>query len=226
MKKFALFSILIAVATVAVAQEQGRVLSATPLVQQVGIPQQVCGNETVYGGSHNSGAGALLGAIAGGAAGNAVGHGGGRAAATALGVIGGAVLGNQIEGSGQPRYQNIQRCTTETYYENRTVGYDVVYEYAGRQYNTRTQTDPGAWIPVSVQPLTGSQGQNQGQIYSTQPEPYRQQGVYAPPGVVTSTHQTQPTYPVQPAYANPPVTVIEYGYGRPYYPAHRNPYWR
>jgi len=84
MKKFALFSILIAVATVAVAQEQGRVLSATPLVQQVGIPQQVCGNETVYGGSHNSGAGALLGAIAGGAAGNAVGHGGGRAAATAL----------------------------------------------------------------------------------------------------------------------------------------------
>ena len=67
MKKTALFLAALAAATVATAQEQGRVLSATPVVQQVGIPQQVCGNETVYNGSHNSGAGALLGAIAGGA---------------------------------------------------------------------------------------------------------------------------------------------------------------
>ena len=73
MKKIALLTALLAVTTVVSAQEQGRVLSATPVVQQVGIPQQVCGNETVYNGSHNSGAGALLGAIAGGAAGNAVG---------------------------------------------------------------------------------------------------------------------------------------------------------
>lgn len=80
MKKIALWTALLAVTTVVSAQEQGRVLSATPVVQQVGIPQQVCGNETVYNGSHNSGAGALLGAIAGGAAGNAVGHGSGRAA--------------------------------------------------------------------------------------------------------------------------------------------------
>ncbi|MBP3982234.1 hypothetical protein J8G26_16045 [Acidovorax sp. JG5] len=222
MKKIALFSVLAAVATVAAAQEQGRVLSATPVVQQVGIPQQVCGNETVYNGSRNSGAGALLGAIAGGAAGNAVGHGGGRAAATAIGLIGGAVLGNQIEGSGQPQYQNVQRCTTETYYENRTMGYDVVYEYAGRQYSTRTPTDPGGWIPVSVQPLNGNPGQN----YSTQPNSYGPQGVYSQPGVVTSTYTAQPAYPAQPTYASPPVTVIEYGYGRPYYPAHRNPYWR
>jgi uncharacterized protein YcfJ len=222
MKKIALFSVLAAVATVAAAQEQGRVLSATPVVQQVGIPQQVCGNETVYSGARNSGAGALLGAIAGGAAGNAVGHGSGRAAATALGLMGGAMLGNQVEGSGQPQYQNVQRCTTETYYENRTMGYDVVYEYAGRQYNTRTQTDPGGWIPVSVQPVTSSQGR----IYSTQPDPYGPQGGYPQSGVITSTYPAQPAYPAQPTYVSPPVTVIEYGYGRPYYPAHRNPYWR
>jgi uncharacterized protein YcfJ len=217
MKKIALLSALLAVATAASAQEQGRVLSATPVLQQVAIPQQVCGNETVYSGNRNSGAGAVMGAIAGGAAGNAIGRGNGRAAATALGVIGGAVLGNQIEGSGQPQYQNVQRCTTETYYENRTVGYDVVYEYAGRQYSTRTQNDPGAWIPVSVQPMDSSRGP----VYSTQPDPYGQQGVYSQPGVVTSTYPAQP-----PTYVSPPVTVIEYGYGRPYYPAHRNPYWR
>ena len=114
MKKIAILSALVAVATVASAQEQGRVLSATPVTQQVGIPQQVCGNETVYSGNRNSGAGAVMGAIAGGAAGNAIGKGSGRAAATAIGVIGGAVLGNQIEGNGQPQYQNVQRCTTET----------------------------------------------------------------------------------------------------------------
>ena len=216
MKKIVIFSALAAVATLASAQEQGRVLSATPIVQQVGIPQQVCGNETVYSGNRTSGAGAVMGAIAGGAAGNAIGKGNGRAAATAIGVIGGAVLGNQIEG-GQPQYQNVQRCTTETYYENRTVGYNVVYEYAGRQYTTRTQNDPGRWIPLSVQPT--------GQTYSTQHDPYAQQGVYSQPGVVTSTYPVQPVYQ-QPTYVTPPVTVIEYGYDRPHYPHHRNPYWR
>ena len=126
MKTFIAFASLVAVAGFANAQEQGRVLSATPIVQQVATPQQVCGNETVYNGNRTTGAGAVVGAIAGGAAGNAIGKGSGRAAATAIGLIGGAVLGNQIEG-GQPQYQNVQRCTTETYYENRTVGYDVVY---------------------------------------------------------------------------------------------------
>jgi uncharacterized protein YcfJ len=210
MKKIAITTLLTLCAVTAFAQEQGRVLSATPIVQQVGIPQQVCGNETVYSGSRNSGAGAVMGAIAGGAAGNAIGKGNGRAAATAIGVIGGALLGNQIEGS-QPQYQNVQRCTTETYYENRTVGYNVVYEYAGRQYTTRTQTDPGAWIPVSVQPQSG-------QSYSTQPNGFTSYGsgtTYVQPGVVTTTY---------PTYVTPPVTVIEYG-PRPYY-HHGNPYWR
>ena len=217
MKKIVVFSVLAAIATLASAQEQGRVLSATPVVQQVGVPQQVCGNETVYSGNRTSGAGAVIGALVGGAAGNGIGKGHGRTAATALGVLGGAVIGNQIEGNGQPQYENVQRCNTETYYENRTVGYDVVYEYAGRQYTTRTQNDPGRWIAVNVQPA----GQ-----YSTQPDPYTQQGVYSQPGVVTSTYPPQPVY--QPTYVTPPVTVIEYGYdgGRRPYPHHRNPYWR
>ena len=204
----------------ALAQEQGRVLSSTPIIQQVPLTRQICNAETVYSGSSNSGAGAILGAIAGGAIGNSIGGGSGRAAATALGIVGGALVGNQVEGAGQPRYENVQRCHNETYYENRTVGYNVVYEYAGRQYTTRTQNDPGRWIPVSVQPA--------GQTYSTQPDPYAAQGVYSQPGVVTSTYPVQPVYQAPPTYVTPPVTVIEYGYdsGRPYYPHHRNPYWR
>lgn len=226
MNKIIVFSFVAAIATLANAQEQGRVLSATPIVQQVATPQQVCGNETVYNGNRTTGAGAVVGAIAGGAAGNAIGKGNGRAATTAIGLIGGALLGNQIEG-GQPQYQNVQRCTTETYYQNNTVGYDVVYEYAWRQYTTRTQNDPGRWIGVTVQPA--------GQTYSSQPDPYAAQGAYSQPGVVTSTYLPQPIYQQpayqqpaypQPSYVTPPVTVIEYGYdgGRRY--PHRNPYWR
>ncbi|MCD6664310.1 MAG: glycine zipper 2TM domain-containing protein [Comamonas sp.] len=133
-------------------REMGRVLSVTPVSQQVAVPQQVCNNETVYsGGRQTSGAGAVLGAVAGGLVGNAIGGGSGRALATGVGVIGGALLGNQVEG-GSPGYQNVQRCTTQTRYDNQFLGYDVVYEYGGRQYTTRTQSDPGQWIPVTVQP--------------------------------------------------------------------------
>ena len=52
MNKTFVFIALAATALAAQAQqEQGRVLSATPVTQQVAIPQQVCGNETVYSGA-------------------------------------------------------------------------------------------------------------------------------------------------------------------------------
>ncbi|MEY4641387.1 MAG: hypothetical protein RLZZ227_1381 [Pseudomonadota bacterium] len=44
-----------------------------------------------------SGAGAVIGGIVGGVAGNQVGGGSGRKIATAAGVIGGALLGNEVE---------------------------------------------------------------------------------------------------------------------------------
>lgn len=66
MKKTVLLTLLAGAACAATAQEQGRVLSSTPIVQQVAIPRQVCGTDTVYAGAPNSGAGAVMGAIAGG----------------------------------------------------------------------------------------------------------------------------------------------------------------
>lgn len=55
------------------AQDVGRVLSSTPVVQQVAVPRHVCSNQQMIYQSPNSGAGALIGAIAGGALGNAAG---------------------------------------------------------------------------------------------------------------------------------------------------------
>lgn len=56
--------------------------------------------ETLYGRAQGqtSGGGAILGAVVGGLIGSQIGGGTGRAAATAVGVLGGAVAGNAIEG--------------------------------------------------------------------------------------------------------------------------------
>ena len=222
MQKTAIGLALLTAAGLSTAQEMGQVISATPIVQQVTVPQQSCYEETVMPAQRAStGGGAILGAVVGGLIGSALGSGSsGRTAAAMAGAFGGAIVGDQAENR-QPAYpQQVQRCQTQNTYENRTMGYTVVYEYAGRQYNTRTQYDPGRWIPVSVQPATG-------QSYSNQPDPYASQGVYSQPGVVTSTYPQQPVYQPPPTYVTPPVTVIEYGYdSRPHYPHHRNPYWR
>jgi len=46
-----------------------------------------------------SGAGAIIGGVLGAVVGNQIGAGGGRALATGIGAVGGAVAGNQIEGN-------------------------------------------------------------------------------------------------------------------------------
>lgn len=45
----------------------------------------------------DSGGGAALGAVIGGVVGNGIGHGAGRVAATALGIFGGAAVGDRVE---------------------------------------------------------------------------------------------------------------------------------
>jgi uncharacterized protein YcfJ len=156
MQKILLLSALTLVSGLATAQETGRVISSTPIIQQVAVPRQVCNNQQVAVETPRSGAGALMGGIAGGAMGNAVGGGSGRAAATMLGIVGGAILGNSIEAPGQTQLQTVQNCSTQTFYENRNAGYNVVYEYAGKQYTTTMPNDPGATIALQVTPLGGS----------------------------------------------------------------------
>ena len=152
MKALVVLTLAATSTTFALAQEQGRVLSTTPITQQVAVPQQVCNDQQVAVAPRPTGAGAVVGALAGGVLGNVIGSGGGRAAATAAGAVGGALLGNQVEASAPVQYQTVRQCGTQNYYQSQTTGYNVVYEYRGRNYTTQTATPPGDWIDLSVQP--------------------------------------------------------------------------
>ena len=138
------------------AQEVGNVLSRTPVYQQVSVPRQVCTQTQVSVPGQTSGAGALMGAVAGGAIGNSVGKGEGRALATMIGVIGGALAGDKVEGPQAAQTQTQQTCTTQQVYENRLVGYNVVYEFAGKQYNVQLPKDPGPTIKLQITPISAA----------------------------------------------------------------------
>ena len=195
------------------AQDMGRVLSSTPVVQQVAVPRQVCSNEQISYQGPNSGAGALIGAIAGGALGNAAGgHGAGRAAATAIGMVGGAVLGDRFEGPAPERTEIVQRCGVQNFYENRTVGYNVVYEFGGRQYAVQMPNDPGPTIAVQVSPVGGGLAPQ------------------APPvAVVVQPATNYITVPAARSYYSPfyyPPIVVPFGfYGQGHFRGHERSHW-
>jgi uncharacterized protein YcfJ len=187
-----------------------RVISSTPVVQQVAVPRQVCNNEAVVVQAPKSGAGALMGAIAGGAAGNAIGNGGGRAAATMIGLVGGAFLGDRIEGPNN-QLQNVQQCSTQTFYENRASYFNVVYEYQGTQYTAKMPNDPGLHVRLNVTPV--------GAIEAA-PQPFQ-----SPPPSYSAPVQVQQVYvQPQPVYVQPVVTAPVYYSGYPTYYAPR-PYY-
>lgn len=216
-----------------------RVISSTPVVQQVAVPRQVCNNQPMVVESPRSGGGAILGAVAGGAVGNAIGNGGGRALATMIGLVGGAMVGDRIEGGNQ-QVQNVQQCGTQTFYENRASHYNVVYEYQGTQYSTQMATDPGQYVRLQVTPVGAINSApqpgfpSQPQTY-VQPAPqagYIQQGTtYVQPAVPAPViYQSAPVYYPQPYYARPyyapyyaPIGLsLNFGYSRGY--GHRH--WR
>jgi uncharacterized protein YcfJ len=144
------------------AQEVGKVISSTPIIQQVAVPRQVCNTQQVVTEGQKSGAGAVMGAIAGGTVGNQIGGGSGRAAATMLGIFGGAIMGDKIEGGGTPEVKNVQNCTQQMFYENRTMAYNVVYEFAGKQYTVQMPQDPGPTVRLQITPMVPAAPNNTG----------------------------------------------------------------
>jgi uncharacterized protein YcfJ len=237
MKKPLVLSMLGLAAFAAGAQEVGTVLSSVPVVQQVAVPRQVCSQQPVAVEPQTSGGGAIIGAIIGGVVGNQFGHGGGRAAATAVGMMGGAMVGNAAEAGNRSAYANAPACSTQTYYENRTVGYNVTYEYAGKQYAVQMPYDPGPTIRLQVTPMVPGRGPAPvGQPYGPGPG-YGPPPVTAPPmgavpqvgapvyehdAVLVPAEAVAPVYYARPAYAYPPVG-ISLGFG---FSSHRHRHHR
>lgn len=231
MKKSVLCLALGLAALGAGAQEVGTVISSTPVVQQVAVPRQVC-SQPVAVAPPTSGAGTVLGGLVGAGVGSQIGGGHGRTAMALVGAIGGALLGNQIEASNNAHAAQAAaqpQCATQTSYENRTVAYNVVYEYGGRQYSVQMPYDPGPTIRLRVSPVV--------QNDVPQEQPLMPQAGNAPAPVVVAPPIQQPAPRVQsapvvvnePVIQQPPQVVVPAAYPvypvaypapvyRPYYP--------
>ena len=61
-----------------------------------------------------------------------------------------AIVGDKVESNANS--QPVTTCTTQTVMENRLVGYNVVYEYAGKTYNVQLPQDPGPTLPLQILP--------------------------------------------------------------------------
>lgn len=142
-------------------EDYGRVVRVSPRVEQVRQPRQECRTEyvqqPVQQQQQRSAGGAIIGGIAGALLGNQVGGGSGRAAATAAGAIGGALVGDRVDNDGrqgtqQPMMQEqaVRQCRNVDAYESRTIGYDVTYDYQGRNYTSVMQRDPGQRVRLRI----------------------------------------------------------------------------
>lgn len=131
--------------------ESARVIESRPLYEAANTKEE-CWNpraghfEEVRGENKTRiGKGAAIGALAGGVLGHQVDSGGG----TAAGAILGGILGHQLERRNDSNdAQNdldFSRCrvVSEGSGSGNIVGYDVRYEYNGREYVTRMDRDPG-----------------------------------------------------------------------------------
>lgn len=112
-----------------------------------GPPEQRCWVEQEQVGSSANVPGAILGGVLGGVLGHQVGGGRGNDVATALGAVGGALVGSNVNRrSGYT--QDVRRCETVPG-SGRAEYWDVTYTFRGREHRTQLSAPPGATITVN-----------------------------------------------------------------------------
>lgn len=138
------------------------VVHVEPIRRQVRVSEPVreCWQETRAASdgpfSSNHVGGTLLGGAIGTVVGNQVGRGRGKDVARVAGAIIGGAIGHKVavdralQRGGELR--SYERCDVRyrDSFVERIDGYDVTYEYAGREYMTRMPYDPGDRIRVRV----------------------------------------------------------------------------
>jgi uncharacterized protein YcfJ len=144
-------------------------VSSIPLYQTVGVPQQQCWAESVTSyEQRRSPGGALLGGLTGGLLGSTIGRGNGRVASAAVGAAIGALVGDHIANVNNGPVavtRPVERCQTVTTYRQVLTGYQVTYNYRGRNTTVVRPYDPGPRVPVEVG-IIGSAAQT---AYATPP---------------------------------------------------------
>lgn len=131
-----------------------RVIESRP-IHESGDRREECWNpraghfEEVRGESKTRiGKGAAIGAVAGGVLGNQT----DSSAGTGVGAVLGGIIGHQIERRNNENDKqddlDFSRCRTVAQGSDGLVGYDVRYEYRGREYVTRMDHDPGRRVRI------------------------------------------------------------------------------
>lgn len=157
-------------------------------------------------------------------------------------AIGLALLGALATGSAMAQQQVQARVVSATQVTepNGRTGYNVTYEYQGREYKTFTENHPGGTIPVDVSaygvitaPVAPQSQLNGEPIADNGNGRAPWEGVVPEQGVVVSSARpAAPAYYAAPAYPAPvyvapapaPVYVAPaYGYGYGYAPAYAYP---
>ena len=162
--------------------DRARVISSRPLVDRIPVSREECWNDVQRGYEERRvtrsdtgaaiGPGTILGAVIGGVVGHQFGNSsGGRDRGTGAGAIVGGLIGNQVDRDQRgepyrstefervPVERNVERCRTVNEVREATLGYDVVYEYGGREFTTRLDRDPGRalQVDVSIAPIEGNE---------------------------------------------------------------------
>ncbi|GFZ81436.1 hypothetical protein GCM10011403_25890 [Pseudohongiella nitratireducens] len=137
------------------------VVDVRPIYQAVtvSVPQETCWQEQVAikSSRRESKTPVLVSTIVGGAIGNALGS---NKSSQRVGAVVGAVLGHSVgrdivasNRRHEPaRYEMVEHCEVSEVYrdEERMVGYQVKYEYAGEIYAIQTENDPGDQIRLRI----------------------------------------------------------------------------
>lgn len=137
------------------------VLDVNPMVEivEVSTPREVCWNERVQRRVHDGPrvpqTSTIVGTVIGAAIGNNIVRGDDRKSARVAGALLGGAIGRDI-GHANARTRTVvaneRRCDVEhvRHEEERISGYRVTYEYNGRTFVTRTETDPGDTLRLRV----------------------------------------------------------------------------
>lgn len=151
----ALFSAITMPAFAADYTDTAEVVSTVPVYGSINEPRQQCWTETVttYQPAPRSYGGTVLGGVTGGLLGSTIGNGNGRVAAAAVGAAIGALVGNRADerntySTAVP--QQVQRCQNVNNYRQGITGYQVTYNYNGRNTTVVLPYDPGPRVNVGI----------------------------------------------------------------------------